>query len=219
MNRQQDVEVLDAAVVYDGHFKMVRYRLRHRLFDGGWSRELTREIFERGHAAAVLPYDPGRDLVVLTEQFRAGALEDERGAWLIEPVAGVIDGGDGPEPTVRREAVEEAGLELRRLALVGDVLVSPGGTSERVTVYVGEVSAAGAGGVHGLPDEAEDIRVHVVPFAEAMRWLDDGRVRVASAVIALQWLALHRDRLRAAWLQDGAGSATVSHLEPDRLSD
>ncbi len=206
---RRDIEILDEAVVYDGHFKMIRYRLRHRLFDGGWSPELPREIFERGHAAAVLPYDPERDLVVLTEQFRVGALEDERGAWLIEPVAGVIDEGDAPEPTVRREAVEEAGLELRRLAFVCDYLVSPGGTSERVSLYVGEASAAGAGGVHGLPDEAEDIRVHVVPFDEAMRWLDQGRVRVASAVIALQWLALHRDELRAAWRED-VGPATVA---------
>jgi ADP-ribose pyrophosphatase len=195
----REVGVLEATVAYDGHFKIVRYRLRHRRFDGGWSPPLTREIFERGHAAAVLPYDPARDLVVLIEQFRAGALEDERGAWLLEPVAGVIDPGDAPEPTVRREAVEEAGLELRRLAFVCDYLVSPGGTSERVSLYIGEADAAGAGGVHGLADEAEDIKVHVVAFDEAMRWLDDGWVRVASAVIALQWLALHRDELRTAW--------------------
>lgn len=205
MDGRGDVEVLEAATVYDGHFKIVRYRLRHRLFDGGWSRTLTREIFERGHAAAVLPYDPGRDLVVLIEQFRAGALDDERGAWLLEPVAGVIDPGDSPEPTVRREAAEEAGLELRRLAFVCDYLVSPGGTSERVSLYIGEVDAAGAGGVHGLADEAEDIRVHAVAFDEAMRWLADGRVRAASAVMALQWLALHREELRRAWRGDAPG--------------
>ncbi len=204
----QDVEILDAAVVYDGHFKMFRYRLRHRLFGGGWSGELTRELFERGHAAAVLPYDPGRDAVVLTEQFRIGALHDPSGPWQIEAVAGVIDGGgDSAEETVRREAVEEAGLELRRLAHACDYLASAGGTSERIAVYVGEVDSEGAGGIYGLPDEGEDIRVEVVPFDEAMRRLEAGRILAAQTVISLQWLALHRDELRARWRRTGPAAA------------
>ena len=203
------IEILDEALVYGGHFKMLRYRLRHRRFDGGWSPELTRELFERGHAAAVLPYDAGRDAVVLIEQFRVGALRDERGAWLLEPVAGVIDPGDSAEATVRREAVEEAGLEVGRLAPVCDYLVSPGGTSERVALYIGEVDADGAEGLHGLADEAEDIRARVVPFDEAMAWLAQGRVRAASAIIALQWLALHRDGLRAAWRRDAGPAAAT----------
>ena len=207
-----DVEVLDVAVVYDGRFRMLRYRLRHRLFGGGWSGELTRELFERGHAAAVLPYDPERDAVVLTEQFRIGALGDASGPWQTEAVAGVIDrDGDSAEETVRREATEEAGLELGRVAFVGDYLASPGGTSERVGVYVGEVDAVGAGGIHGLPDEGEDIRVEVVPFDEAMRRLEAGRILAAHTVIALLWLALHRDGLRARWRRatGGGGAAAV----------
>ncbi len=69
------VQILDKTVCYDGFFRIERYRLCHALFRGGWSRELTRELFERGHAAAVLPYDPVLDAVVLVEQFRIGALE------------------------------------------------------------------------------------------------------------------------------------------------
>ena len=205
---RDDVEILEEAVVYDGHFKMLRYRLRHRLFGGGWSGEITRELFERGHAAAVLPYDPGRDAVVLTEQFRIGALNDPSGPWQIEAVAGVMDGeGDSAEETVRREAVEEAGLELRRVVHACDYLASAGGTSERIAVYVGEVDSEGAGGIHGLPDEGEDIRVEVVPFGEAMRRLESGRILAAHTVIALQWLALHRDGLRSRWRRTGPDAA------------
>lgn len=204
---RDDVEILDSAVVYDGHFKMLRYRLRHRLFGGGWSGEITRELFERGHAAAVLPYDPERDAVVLTEQFRVGALNDPGGPWQIEGVAGVIDAGSSAEETVRREAVEEAGLELRRIAHACDYLASAGGTSERIAVYVGEVDSGGAGGIHGLPDEGEDIRVEVVPFDEAMRRLEAGRILAAHTVIALQWLALHRDGLRSRWRRTGPAAA------------
>ena len=98
------VEILDKTVCYDGFFRLERYRLRHRLFSGAWSRVLTRELFERGHAAAVLPYDPALDVVVLVEQFRIGALEAPGSPWLLEIVAGVIDHpGETPEDVVRRQ--------------------------------------------------------------------------------------------------------------------
>ena len=84
------VEILDKTICYNGFFRIERYRLRHRLYSGAWSRELTRELFERGHAAAVLPYDPILDAVVLVEQFRIGALEAPGDPWLLEIVAGVM---------------------------------------------------------------------------------------------------------------------------------
>ncbi|RLA04640.1 MAG: ADP-ribose diphosphatase, partial [Gammaproteobacteria bacterium] len=70
---RDDVELLDHDTVFQGYFHMDRYRLRHRKYDGDWSRPITREVLERGHAAAVLPYDPVTDRVLLIEQFRAGA--------------------------------------------------------------------------------------------------------------------------------------------------
>ena len=73
MNRDDDVHLLEHEVCYQGYFRLDRYRLRHRLFDGDWGPEICREVLERGHAAAVLPYDAERDEVVLIEQFRAGA--------------------------------------------------------------------------------------------------------------------------------------------------
>ena len=194
------VQILDKTVCYNGFFRIELYRLRHEMFRGGWSRELTRELFERGHAAAVLPYDPVLDAVVLVEQFRIGALESPGDPWLLEIVAGVIDKLDEtPEDVVRREAVEEANCYIQDLVHICDYFVSPGGTSERISLFCGKVDAVGVGGVCGLEEEAEDIRVTVVPFSEAIAQLQAGNIKSAAPIIALQWLQLNHAKLRAQW--------------------
>lgn len=195
-----DVELLEQKTVFRGYFRIDRYRLRHRLFAGGWSGEVVREIFERGHAAAVLPYDPVNDSVALVEQFRIGALCAGRDPWVVEIVAGIIDAGEGPEDVARREAVEEAGVTLTALEKAHTVLASPGGTSETCVIYCGRADLSKAGGIHGLAAENEDIRVRVLPAGEALAMLSQGKVENATAVIALQWLALNRDRLRRDWV-------------------
>lgn len=194
-----DIEIIEQKTVFQGYFRIDRYRLRHKLFAGGWSGEVMREIFERGHAAAVLPYDPVRDTVALVEQFRIGALSAGRDPWMIEVVAGIIDAGEAPEDVARREAVEEAGVVLTALEKAHTVLASPGGTSETCVIYCGRADLSKAGGVHGLAEENEDIRVLVVPATEAFAMLAAGRVENATGVIALQWLALNRERLRREW--------------------
>lgn len=199
LRTQPGVEIAERLAVFQGYFRIDRYRLRHRLFAGGLSDEITREIFERGHAAAVLPYDPIRDEVVLIEQFRPGALAAGWHPWLIEPVAGIIDPGEDVTDVVHREAQEEAGVAIGDLILMHRYLTSPGGTSESCALYCGRVNAEGAGGIHGLDGEHEDIRVMVVPFAEVSTWLDGGRMNNALLIIALQWLALNREKVRAQW--------------------
>lgn len=196
-------EILDKEVCYQGFFRLERYRLRHTLFGGGWSGELMRELLERGQAAAILLYDPERDSVVLIEQFRIGALTAPSGPWLLEIVAGIVDEHETGEDVARREAMEEAGFAVLDLIPICEYLVSPGGTSERIKVYCGRVDATEAGGIHGLAHEGEDIRVRVVPFAEALNMLSAGRVDSASPIIALQWLALHREDVRRRWLKNG----------------
>jgi ADP-ribose pyrophosphatase len=193
------VEIFDKTIAYNGFFRLERYRLRHRLFSGAWSHELVREVFERGHAAAVLPYDPGRDQVVLIEQFRVAALEAPGGPWLLEIVAGVIDAGETPVEVIRREAVEESGCTLQDIVPICEYLVSPGGTSERLTLFCGKVDASLAGGTHGLAEEGEDTRVVVLEFAEAVAHLQAGKISAAAPIIALQWLMLNREQLRRRW--------------------
>ncbi|HVO17157.1 MAG TPA: ADP-ribose diphosphatase [Alphaproteobacteria bacterium] len=199
MSTRDDVEIRDKITVFQGHFRVDRYRLRHRLHAGGWSGEMTREVFERGHAAAVLPYDPVRDEVVLIEQFRVGAYAAGFAPWLVEIVAGIIDPGETAEQVVRREAHEEAGLTIGEVEPIAHYLSSPGGASESVTLFCGRVDTSTASGIHGHPDEGEDILVRVHSYAAVEQMLRAASVSNAVTLIALQWLALNRDGLRARW--------------------
>ncbi|KAB2936557.1 MAG: NUDIX domain-containing protein [Candidatus Contendobacter sp.] len=194
-------EILDQSSGYRGFFRLEKYRLRHELFAGGWSPEMTRECLERGHAVAVLLYDPERDQLVLLEQFRVGALEFPGGPWLLEIVAGIIDHpGETTEDVARRETVEEAGCQLLDLVPIHHYLVSPGGTSESITLFCGRVDAGTvAPGVRGVAAEHEDIQVHVVSRAEALELLHSGRINSAAPIIALQWLELNRSKLLERW--------------------
>ena len=199
MNHQ--FEVLDKTICYSGFFRMEKYRLRHELFAGGWSAEITRECLERGHAVAALLYDPASDRVVLLEQFRGGALEFPGGPWLLEIVAGIMDDPDETtEDVARRETVKEAGCDILDLVPICHYLVSPGGTSESITLFCGRVDATTiTPGVRGVATEHEDIRVHVVSRAEALDLLHAGRINSAAPIIALQWLELNQPKLLERW--------------------
>ncbi|HDT2076182.1 ADP-ribose diphosphatase [Enterobacter cloacae] len=196
---KNDVEIIAREMLYSGFFSMELYRFRHRLFNGEMSGEIRREIFERGHAAVLLPFDPVRDEVVLVEQIRIAAYDVSESPWLLEMVAGMIEEGESVEDVARREALEEAGLVVGRTKPVLSYLASPGGTSERLSIMVGEVDATTAEGIHGLADENEDIRVHVVSREQAYQWVEEGKIDNAASVIALQWLQLHYQTLRNEW--------------------
>lgn len=195
----QDVKILHKEPLYDGFFKMVRYDFRHKLFNGGWTDTVQREIFERGHAVAVLPYDPKTEEFVLIEQIRIGALPTSQTPWLIEIIAGIIDEGESPESVCHREAHEEAGIQLEDLTKALSYLSSPGGTTERIHVFVGRTDATLAHGVHGLPTESEDIKVYRVAEQDAWNWLQSGQIDNAASIIALQWFFIHKQTLLENW--------------------
>lgn len=193
-----DIDIVSKQTLFQGFFRMVKYRFKHRLFQGGWSEPIEREMFERGHAAAMLPYDPLRDEVVIIEQIRVGALEHAQ-PWQLEIVAGIIELGESAPDVVRREAQEEAGLEVGRLEKITTYYPSAGGCSEKLDVYVGEVDATLAGGVHGLAVEGEDIKVHVMNRSDAYQLVKEGRIENGASIIALQWLELNYQQLASQW--------------------
>lgn len=195
----QDVEITRKETLYKGFFALNRYYFRHKKFDGSMTEEVTREIFERGHAVALLPYDPVKDEVILIEQIRIAALESSRTPWLLEVVAGMIETGESFEDVARRETEEEAGVALKRCQYIMSYLASPGGTTERTAVMIGEVDASRAKGIHGLSEENEDIKVHVVNREQAYRWIEDGIIDNAATIIALQWLQLNYHNICTQW--------------------
>jgi len=194
-----DVTIEKRETVFQGFFRMEKLWLTHSRFDGTEMPTFTRELFIRGDATCVLPYDPNRDEIVLLEQFRLGALGRDQSPWLLELVAGMNEEGESPEEVAQREGQEEAGLTFNPLDKICDYLVSPGGSTELIHLYCGRISTESAGGLFGMEDEHEDIRAHVFSADEAIAMIYDGRINNAAAIIALQWLQLNRPRLREGW--------------------
>lgn len=198
---QNDYKIEKKENCYTGFFRVDKYFIKHRLFAGGWSGEFTREIFERGDAVVLIPYDPTLDQLVLNQQFRAGAVRSQQNPWLLEFVAGMFGENESAAEVAIREAKEEANLDISPLMIkpVMKFLSSPGGTSECLHLYVGKVDSRYAGGIHGLKEENEDIKTMVVSREKAIELIDNGTITNASTIIGIQWLALNYKSLKNEW--------------------
>ena len=194
-----DVTVVSKRSCYQGFFKLEEYEVKHKRFDGGQSTLIKREIFERGDAVVLMPYDPVNDTVVMIEQFRPGALRFGGTPWLLVFVAGMFGENEQPTDVAIREAKEEANLDItpENTTFIMKYLSSPGGMTEAIHLYAAIVdsSQTKAGEVFGLANENEDILVHVLPFSDAIALLEEGKITNAASVIGLQWLQLHRQSL------------------------
>lgn len=200
-----DVQVCSEQRVWTGRFPLDVVRFRHRRFDGAMSGVKTWEVWRRGRAAAVLPYDPVADAVVLIEQFRLPALVAGLDPVLVELPAGLCDDGETPEATARREMMEEMALTVGVLRRIGSFLLTPGGADEVCELYAGRVQAPnadgdGIAGHAGMVDEHEDIRVRVWPAGRAIEAALAGQLTNSVTVIGLLWLATQRDALRKEWM-------------------
>lgn len=184
---------------YDGFFRIKEFTLRHQRFDGAQSAPLKREAFVAFDAALVLPYDPHTDQVMLVEQLRFGPIwRGDPSPYVLEPIAGLVDAGEAPADCARREAVEEAGIQLGDLQLMTRIYASPGYSTEFFHCYLGLTDlSVETGGIGGKEDENEDIRNHVISFDHAMSLIDTGEINAGPLTMMLLWLARHRDDLRA----------------------
>ena len=193
-----DVVVAGQRLAYAKFFAVEEYDVAWRRFDGAMSAAVTRAAFLSGDAVTVLPYDPARDLVLVVEQFRAGPLaRGDAQCWQIEAVAGRVDPDETPEAAARREAVEEAGLELRDLIEIARYYPSPGAVSEYLYSYVALVDLPdGVTGVFGVAEEAEDIRTHLLPFERLMELVASGEIENAPLILTALWLQRERGRIR-----------------------
>jgi ADP-ribose pyrophosphatase len=198
-----DVEIVEATKAFARFLRVDVFRFRHRLFSGEWSALRSYDVLRRGRAAAIVLYDPDRESVVLVEQFRLPALFAGTSPWQIETAAGLIDSGETPAAVAIRETQEETGLPLIGEPVpIQRYLPSAGGSDESVFLFCGRVDATAAGGVHGLAEEHEDIRVVVRTLAEIEALLDQGAIESGHTLIGLYWLLRHRDYLRRLWAVD-----------------
>jgi ADP-ribose pyrophosphatase len=199
MNRN-DVVLETRETLLDGFISIDCLHLRHRLFAGGWTDLLQREVKLGGEVAAVIPYDPVRDELVLIEQFRIGPFTaGDPEPWLTEIVAGMIEPGENAAELARRETLEETGCTIGRLEKIMDFYSTPGGSAQRIALFCAEVQTASASGIHGLAAEGEDIRVFTRSTDEALAMVQSGTIRNAISIIGVQWLALNRDVQRRRW--------------------
>jgi len=188
---KDDVEIEHHEIIFKRFFSIEKLTLRHKLFEGGWSQPITRELFRRGDAVAILLFDPKMQAVAMVEQFRIGAMEQKDGPWLLEIVAGMFDADESAETVAKREVAEETGLEPQSLHFICEYFSSPGGTDEKLSVYCATCDLSNAGGIHGLIEEGEDIRLHVLPVNDIFTHLYSGRFNNAATLIALQWLKMN----------------------------
>ena len=197
---KKDVFNLTKRILYKGFFSLYEYRFQDRKFDGSVSEAVTREILDRGHAVVLLAYDDKRDEVVLIEQIRIAAIDTQDTPWMLELIAGMMDhDNESSEEVAKREAMEEAGIMVGQCKPIISYLASPGGLTEQLHILVGQVDSSTAKGVHGLAEENEDIKVHVVSREQAYQWVEEGIINNAASIIALQWLQLNHQSLKDEW--------------------
>lgn len=191
------VEILEKEPLLRSYSKVNRYHLRHELFSGNMGPVLVRDVIEHKHAVAVILYDPPADSVVMIEQFRAPSyIAGTKNPWLVEIVAGVIEEGETTEEVCQRECLEETGMSPSGLFHVQTWFTTPGICTETISLWCGRVDSSTAGGIHGLVQEGEDIRVVVHPIVSVRNMLQSGSVTNGTALIALQWLVLNYQSVR-----------------------
>jgi ADP-ribose pyrophosphatase len=201
-----DVVIESDIRAWDGLFPLDVVKFRHRRFDGAMSGTRTWELWRRGRAAAMIPYDPWTDSIVMIEQFRFPALAAGVDPVLVELPAGLCDGNDTAEATIRREAQEEMRMQADHLERIGRFLLTPGGADENCVLFAGRVHAPAAGpdGIAwyaGEASENEDIRVRVWTADAAIRAAFDGQFTNVVTALGLFWLASKRDWLRELWME------------------
>ena len=196
--KPEDFATLGTHTLAGAFFRFAQFEITHKTFTGQRSDKLAREIFIGTDAAIVLPYDPKTDRVLLVEQIRMGPLM--RGAgnpWLLEPIAGIVDGGETPEQAALRESEEEAGLRDVKLEKMFAYYPSTGAATDYFYCYLGLCELPDLESyTGGLASESEDLRLHVLSFDDAFALIDSGEANMGALVTMLLWLSRNRDRLR-----------------------
>ena len=189
---KKDVEITQREYLYQGFIQVEKISLRHQLFNqADYTATIQRELIRRKEAAGVLIYNDQQQRFALIEQFRVGAIDDPVSPWQLEIIAGVLDGDESPESCIRRESIEESGCEIQDLEHLFSFYPSAGACDEIFHLYVAQAELPEQGGVFGMPDEGENIQLHIVQYHDLNQLLSSSRLRNAPVIMALQWLKQH----------------------------
>ena len=187
-----DVEIQSREYAFKGFVQVEKVSLRHRLFNQTeYTTTIQRELIRRKEAAGVLIYNDQQQKFALIEQFRVGAIDDDVSPWQLEIIAGVLDGDESPESCIRRESVEESGCELNQIRHLFSFYPSAGACDEIFHLYVAQAALPAEGGVFGMPDESENIKLHIIDYSDLCILLQSNRLKNAPVIMALQWLQQH----------------------------
>ncbi len=190
MSISDRVRIKDERVLSDEHYVLKSVTFDYRRGDGAW-QTLNREVFDRGNAATLLPYNLAARSVVLVRQFRLPPFLNGHDDFMIEAAAGMLD-NETPENRIRAEAEEETGYRLHHVEKVFEAFMSPGSVTEKLHFFVAEYNSSmrvGDGG--GLAHEGEDIEVLELPLDEALAMIRDGRIVDAKTIMLVQYAALN----------------------------
>lgn len=179
--------------ILDDFFKIEEAYLRFEQFNGEMSPLVRRLNMKRGNSVAVLIFNQNTDKLILINQFRYPTYENNHG-WTIEAIAGMVDPGESPEESARREILEETGLNITTLEHISTFYPSPGGSSEQIYLYYSEVSGKQAEHQEtgGLIGHGEDIKSLEITLAEALDKIKSGEIMDAKTVIGIYWLENRR---------------------------
>ena len=150
-------KILSNKNIYSGFFKMNEITIKYKKYDGSWSNSINRELFGGAQVSAVLPYDPIKKEIVLIQQFRPGTIAKNLGNYLDEIVAGIIDPGEDPQTTAKRECLEETGCEVKKLLPIQGYFPAPGSSESFYYLFLAEIDTFVGERIRGLKTENEDI--------------------------------------------------------------
>ena len=189
---KKDFEITQREYLYRGFIQVEKISLRHQLFNQAeYTSSIQRELIRRKEAAGVLIYNDQQQRFALIEQFRVGAIDDPVSPWQLEIIAGVLDGDESPESCIRRESLEESGCKIEELEHLFSFYPSAGACDEIFHLYVAQAELPEQGGIFGMPDEGENIQLHILNYADLNTLFSSNRLRNAPVIMALQWLKQH----------------------------
>ena len=188
-------KILGKKIIHNGFFKMNEITLKYQKYDGKWSNEIKRELFGGAQVSAVLPYDPLKKEIILIQQFRPGTISKNFDNYLNEIVAGIIDPGEKPETTAKRECMEETGCKVKKLIPIQGYFPAPGSSESFYHLFLAEIETFVGQRILGLKTENEDILVKRYKISEIKKMLQNKQILNGLTLIALQWFFLNMSNI------------------------